>query len=489
MSRQGLSKSKLLSFLQCPKRLWLEVHRPIAAEVSAETERGFAVGHSVGEVARQLVPGGVLIGGDNNLDDALAETQEQISGGAEALFESTFEHEGVLVRADILTRSASGAFEITEVKASTEVKDYQLSDAAIQKWVITQAGLRVDSIAIDHVNADFVYPGGGRYEGLFERVPVDKKIAPLLKEVPKWVEEARQTLAGAEPRIDMGQQCEDPFSCPFQDYCSVLAGKTEYPVTILPHGGRTVPALTAEGYRDIRDIPADRLGSENHERVRRVTISGVPEFDESVREVMHAFPYPRYFMDFETVYPAVPLWKGTSPYQQQPFQWSCHIESKSGNVEHREFLETSGNAPMEAFLVSLLPVLGTKGPIFTYNASFERLRLKELARMFPNFAEATSKVIDRIEDLLPLTRAHYYHPAMKGSWSLKSVIPTIDSSFDYENLDEVQEGGGAQVAYLEILAFETPADRRARLTHALRRYCSRDTEALVRLAHFLELGK
>jgi hypothetical protein len=247
--------------------------------------------------------------------------------------------------------------------------------------------------------------------------------------------------------------------------------------------------LIAEGYRDVRDIPADRLGSENHERVRRVTLSGKPEFDESVREVMRAFPYPRHFMDFETMYPAVPLWKGTSPYQQQPFQWSCHIESKAGDLEHHEFLDTSGNAPMEAFLVSLLPVLGTKGPIFTYNASFERLRLEELADMFPNFAKAISEAIDRIEDLLPLTRVHYYHPAMKGSWSLKSVMPTIDSSLDYENLDEVQEGGGAQVAYLEILAPETPADRRAKLTEALRRYCSRDTEALVRLAHFLESGK
>src|SRR5256885_6234222 len=123
--RPGLSKSKLLSFLQCPKRLWLEVHRPDAAEFSTEAERGFAVGYSVGEVARQLVPGGVLIGGDNNLADALAETQKQISAGAETLFESTFEHEGVLVRADILTRRARGAFEITEATASTGVKDYQ----------------------------------------------------------------------------------------------------------------------------------------------------------------------------------------------------------------------------------------------------------------------------------------------------------------------------------------------------------------------------
>jgi hypothetical protein len=35
---------------------------------------------------------------------------------------------------------------------------------------------------------------------------------------------------------------------------------------------------------------------------------------------------------------------------------------------------------------------------------------------------------------------------MRGSWSLKSVIPTIDAALGYENLDEVLEGGGAQQA-------------------------------------------
>lgn len=39
-----LTKSRLLSFRQCPKRLWLEVHRPDLAEVSAEAEQAFEQG-------------------------------------------------------------------------------------------------------------------------------------------------------------------------------------------------------------------------------------------------------------------------------------------------------------------------------------------------------------------------------------------------------------------------------------------------------------
>jgi hypothetical protein len=42
-----LSKSKLLAYRECPKRLWLEVHCPKLREDSAATQASFAVGHQV----------------------------------------------------------------------------------------------------------------------------------------------------------------------------------------------------------------------------------------------------------------------------------------------------------------------------------------------------------------------------------------------------------------------------------------------------------
>ena len=49
-----LSKSKLLAFRQCPKRLWLEVHQPDARQDSGATLASFAAGHQVGDIARQI---------------------------------------------------------------------------------------------------------------------------------------------------------------------------------------------------------------------------------------------------------------------------------------------------------------------------------------------------------------------------------------------------------------------------------------------------
>jgi len=69
-----LSKSRLMAGRQCPKRLWLQVHRPDLAEVSAASEAGFARGHRVGAVAQQLFPSGYVIGHSDNLRLALQET-------------------------------------------------------------------------------------------------------------------------------------------------------------------------------------------------------------------------------------------------------------------------------------------------------------------------------------------------------------------------------------------------------------------------------
>lgn len=79
---------------------------------------------------------------------------------------------------------------------------------------------------------------------------------------------------------------------------------------------------------------------------------------------------------------------------------------------------------------------------------------------------------------------------MRGSFSIKKVLPVVAPDLDYGELDEVQEGTGAQVAYLyaALDPAVTPA-RRADLEAKLRRYCQQDTWAMVEIAHFLAEGE
>ena len=84
-------------------------------------------------------------------------------------------------------------------------------------------------------------------------------------------------------------------------------------------------------------------------------------------------------------------------------------------------------------------------------------------------------------DLLPIARAHFYHPSQKGSWSIKAVLPALCPDLKYADLDGVQDGGAAMEAYLEALAAQTTPARKAEIEKQLLAYCALDTYALVRL--------
>jgi hypothetical protein len=132
-----------------------------------------------------------------------------------------------------------------------------------------------------------------------------------------------------------------------------------------------------------------------------------------------------------------------------------------------------------------LAALGESGHIVVYNATFEKTRLKELAELYPDLAPRLASVIDRLFDLLPIMKEHYYHPSMNGSWSLKKVLPAIVPDLDYAALGEVADGGGAQRAYIELINPQTDATRREALRNALLRYCGLDTLAMVRIVQAL----
>jgi len=270
------------------------------------------------------------------------------------------------------------------------------------------------------------------------------------------------------------------------NHCQPPEPEGGYPVSTLYRKGRIVSELINEGIKDLRDIPSGRLKNTTHERQRRVAVAGKAEIDSEAGKILSNHGYPRYYLDYETVKFAVPVWVGTRPYQMLPFQWSCHVETVNGVVDHYEFLGTGPEAPMRTFAERLIQVLGGagNGPVFVFRQSFEDGRTRELAEMFPDLAEQLIAICERMVDLLPIAQKHYYHPDMHGSWSIKAILPTIAPELDYANLEHIQDGGMAEQAYREILSPETSAQRRNELISGLREYCKQDTLAMVRLVHF-----
>ena len=478
-----LSKSRLVAYRQCPKRSWLQIHRRDLAEHSEAAENRMAQGHLVGAAAQRLFTGGRLIGHVTDLTSALQETAEALAQpGDITLFEPALQCADILVRADVLERRG-GTYRLIEVKSSTKAKGYQVTDAGIQTWVARGAGLAIERTELAHINNQFIYSGHGDYRGLFTNVDVTDAVQPLQEQIPTWIAAAQRDLAGPMPDIAVGPHCNDPHACEFASFCAPSA--SQYPVSILPHGGKLVRQLRAEGFDDLRDVPVDRLSRDDHLRIWRASTSGEAELTPGAAAKLAARPWPRYFLDFETVGPAVPLWPGTRPYQKIPMQWSCHRQDADGTLAQLPaFLDTVGDDPQRAFAERLVAAIGDAGTIMVYNASFERGVILALADTFPDLAPALQAMAARLFDLLPFAREHYYHPAMMGSWSIKCLLPTIAPDLDYANLDGVQSGDMVEPVYFEMIDRATSVERRRVLENALLRYCERDTLAMVRLTEF-----
>lgn len=479
-----LSKSKIVAYRQCPKRLWLQTFRRELARQSEAVENRMAQGNLVGAAAQRLFPEGRLIEHVADLSTALRETAEALAQpGDLTLFEPALRCDDVLVRADVLIRR-DGRYRMIEVKASSKVKDSHVTDAAIQTWVARSAGLDVEYVELAHIDNRFVYAGDGDYRGLFAHADMTAAVVPLQEQIPVWVAAAQRDLAGPMPDIAVGKQCHDPFECEFLAFC--VPATTAFPVELLPNSSKLAQQLRGEGFADLRDVPLERLSREDHRRIWRATKRGQAELDASAAMRLNALPWPRYFLDFETVGPAVPRWRGTRPYQKIPMQWSCHRQEADGTLTQLPpFLDTTGADPRRRFAQSLVNAIGDDGIIMVYNAVFERGVIMQMAELFDDLAPALRAMASRLFDLLPFAREHYYHPAMMGSWSIKRVLPTIAPDLDYGNLESVQSGDMVEPVYFEMVGAATSAERRDALAHALLTYCARDTLGMVRVADFL----
>jgi CRISPR/Cas system-associated exonuclease Cas4 (RecB family) len=218
--RHRLSKSKIAAFEQCPRRLWLQVHRRHEARFEADTLARFRFGHDVGAHANFLVPDGIMVEAKPDIQAALARTSELIrKKPCKPIFEATFQHEGVLVRVDIL-EPVLGGWRAIEVKASTRVKTYQLADIATQVWVMRGTGLDVRQAIIRHLSPPFSWVRPDIAAVRFADADVTRQISRYLRVRSTVVHQALRAIESPELRRATGQHCERPFACEFQQYCT-----------------------------------------------------------------------------------------------------------------------------------------------------------------------------------------------------------------------------------------------------------------------------
>jgi hypothetical protein len=478
--RPYISKSKFLWGSQCKKLLWYAYNaKDQIPEPDAAQQAIFDQGHEVGALAKSLYPGGIEVSaGVTDFEQVLQQSLEAAKA-RKPLFEAGFVYNGGFARVDILNPVGKDAWDIIEVKSSTDVKDVNLIDLAFQAFVSNGAGLNIRRCCLMHVNRDYVRRGPIDPKKFFKVDDVTKDASGLSRDIEPQLEDMfRAIRRRQEPDIQIGPHCSDPYPWPLQEKCwSFLPPDS---VFNLYYGGKKCWRLFGDGIIRLSDIP-DHVDLTDRQTIqRKVALTGQPHIDrKALASFLKRLKYPVGYLDFETFNTAIPLFDGLRPYQQVPFQFSLHQQPVPGTKpEHHAFLADGRGDPRPEFLNRLRDCIGDKGTVIVYNAKFEKGVLDGLADAFPDHAGWIGGLEARIIDLLePFQSFDYYHGEQHGSASIKAVLPVL-TGHNYTDL-EIQEGGQASLEYLRVHFGDAPEAERRKVREQLERYCGQDTEGMV----------
>ncbi len=442
-SRHILSKSTFMYGCQCPKRLWLHKYRPdVRYEMDEEQEAVFQRGTDVGKLAEQLFPGGVDAHPETPFayQQSVADTARYIAEGRDIIYEAAFQYEGLLCAVDILVKQGNQWYAY-EVKSTTKVKEQHIPDAAFQYYVITKAGLELADFSIVYLNTSYIRYGDLNVQELFTSESVLNRLLPIQEFIHEKGVALKKVVANKTemPEVEVGNHCYSPYNCDFLGYC----------------------------YEGIDDEEEVDYGEPYVNR-------------KAVKAFLSKLEYPIFHIDFESWQTAVPEHDGHWPYRQVCFQYSVHVERVPGaEPEHHAYLAEGTHSSSLEFIENLLGVLGREGTVMVYNQTFEVIRLKEYMREHPQCTEAIENVLERIVDLMALFRKDFRLPEMKGSYSIKYVLPALVPELSYSEL-LIGNGSDASAAFYN-LQYTRDSEDVERTRAALLEYCKLDTLAMVKL--------
>ncbi len=480
-----LTKSNYLIGLQCPKLLWITKNdKERIPDPDKVAQATFKTGDLIGVLATKVFPEGIDL--SNLKFQENIETTKDSLILRKPLFEAGFVVDDLFSRADILLPVEKDKWDIIEVKSATKVKDINLHDISFQKYVYEKAGLKIRKCILMHVDGEYVRNGEIEPSEFFIGEEVTDKIPDYSIGIEDRIKSMFEVISGSEPEFSV----EDILTNEYDNICL-----DEF-MNNLPNGNifefyrmlkRKKVELYKEGYVKIKDIPENVRLNDKQKIQRRLDFDGGKHVDKlGIKNFLNKIKYPIYYLDFETIAPAVPKFDGMKPYQRIPFQFSLHVQDKpNGELKHISFLAEGMSDHRLKFMQSLKDNLGKEGSIVVYYQSFEKGVMNECSDVLPEFKEwYENNIIPRILDLWQLFHDFsYYDPKQKGSSSIKYILPVF-SDLGYGEMD-IKNGALASLEYERVTFEDVSEEDRTKVMKALEKYCELDTLAEVEIVNGL----
>lgn len=486
--RVSLSKTDFLNFRICPGFSWIAKHQPdrVPVETDPDVRRRLDDGNTVEALAMQRFPGATMI---TTLDpvDAVRETEAAIAAGATTLFQAAvLTEQGLLARADVLIRDGDG-WLLYEIKASTSVTAEHRADATFQAIAFMDAGYRLHRVGVLHLDRDYRLSGTPDPRAMFVVTDltdhVDRALVAVMEQIDRALAAVQGPIADAACRCDRrtrGRRC--PTFPLFHPH--IPSGGTVYDLTSIQHVH--LGEVLDRGILSLADWPDDLPLSRRQRLQVETHRSREPWIDRArLRTFLDGLRFPLAFLDYESCQAPVPLYDGCAPWAQVPFQYSLHIVTADGAIEHREFLWTDpAEFPVPHLVRQLREDISADGSVVVWSRGSESGRNLEMAEALPDHTGFLLGLNGRMVDLMEtVTSGVWMDPGFSGSASIKKVLPTVAPDLSYDMLAIGNGGLAAERWHAAMVGSGDVLDtaERERIFQALREYCNLDTLAMVRI--------
>jgi hypothetical protein len=484
------SKSKYTEFFKCPKASWLSKYRPEEKIITEIEKQTMEEGNYIGDIGMALLGDYVevtTLKDDGSLDytSMVEKTKQEMARHTSNICEASFVWEDVgYCAVDILHDDNDGGYSIYEIKATKKVKPYHIADIAYQRHVLELNGVKINKTYLVKKDDNYIRGDAFSIQEFFQVIDVTDDVLAEKKSVPGNIAKAKKLLeTETEPNINICPTCSK--DCNYYAYCKkVLPEYSIYDLyKIQPKTKEKYLAKGILSYDDLAksDIVLKKVQKRQVEYYNRkdacIDKTGITKFLDTLK-------FPLYFLDFESIMPPVPQYKGMKTGQQELFQFSLHsIEHKCDTERHKEYLGVSGEDNRYELAKKLVEFIPKNSSVIVFNKTFEKTRIKELAEWFPDLREDLLDINENIADLLDIfTEGHYYHKELGGSLSIKNILPHFfpdNDELDYHKLEGVHHGGEAMTVFPQIK--DMPIDEQKKVRSQLLAYCKLDTLATVRI--------
>ncbi len=467
----------------------------VAKELSDFEQQLADQGKVVESYFYKLFPHSVSV--ESRLDQAVEDTQQLFDVGEQSIQQAAFFAEGLFAQCDLVTLNGN-YIDLYEIKSSSKAqaltgeqnsylttrKDH-VWDALFQTEVIKRSGYSIRKVFLVELNKEYEKSGNLEMRDLFVISDITDELEPLRGQLQQEINFANEQLTVKKPPTtcdcvykSRNRQC-DAFPIMHPE----MLGYTVHELARIGSSPKRLEAMVDEGHIEIKDVPLNlELLDAHRDQIASFQSDEVIIRAEKLSIFLDRLTYPIYFLDYETYAPGIPVFDGTRPYQQVPFQYSLHIQqSPNSRLEHKEYLHTENSNPIVPLCQALQKDIGNIGSVIVWNKGFEGMCNRRMGQSAPEFNDFLMNVNDRFFDLMEVfSKRLYVHKAFKGSSSIKKVLPVLVPELSYQQLD-IKDGGAATTTWGKLIFAMQNEEEIQETVHALLEYCKMDTLAMVKI--------